>query len=108
MNEFKGTKGSWQSCRERMKKPLTHQTVCKIYASNGINIIATIPKCNDEKNRANANLISKAPDMLTAMNDLIIELDKLNKFLPKENEEHGNLIWDRIQTCRSLVKNVLK
>ena len=114
MEEFKGTNGKWErkpyigvTSQSNPLFPVYYNNVCTTKGIGG-RIMAKCLSKDKEELVANAKLISKAPQMLKAMNDLVLELDKLNHLLPKENEDGGNLIWDRIQTCRSLVKNVLK
>jgi len=80
----------------------------KILGAEYGKVIGRVNATHKEEGYANLKLITKAPQMLRAMNELVLELDKINYLLPRENEDGGNLIWDRIQTCRSIVKNVLK
>lgn len=109
MEEFKGTKKKW------IRKPYIGVTsksnpLFPVYYNNvatkglGGRLIAKCMSKNKHELIANARLIEKAPEMLEAMNDLVLELDKLSHLLPKES----NLIWDRIQNCRGIVKNVIK
>jgi len=107
MEEFKGTKGNWKHSTIA-NEMIEGADSSKILGAGYNKVIGRINATHKEEGYANLKLIEKAPQMLRAMNDLVLELDKLNYLLPRENEDGGNLIWDRIQTCRSLVKNVLK
>lgn len=107
MTEFKGTKGNWKHSKIA-NEMIEGAHSSKILGVGYGKVIGRINATHKEEGYANLKLIVKAPEILRAMNDLVIELDKLNYLLPRENEDGGSLIWDRIQTCRSLVKNVLK
>lgn len=107
MKEFKGTKGNWKHTKIANEK-IEGADSSKILGVGYDKVIGTINATHKEEGYANLKLITKAPEMLRAMNELVIELDRIHYLLPKENEEDGNLIWDRIQTCRSLIKNILK
>jgi len=75
MSEFKGTKGTWLiSNRYFVDKP---DSKCKwkiIYTTNISNAIAEVKGIHhgnsDEETKANALLISKAPEMLEMLNEL--------------------------------------
>ena len=107
MKEFKGTKGNWKHSTIA-NKMIEGAESSKILGARHDKVIGRVNATHKKEGYANLKLIEKAPQMLRAMNDLVLELDKLNYLLPRENEEGGNLIWDKIQICRSIVKNVLK
>ena len=105
--KFKGTKGIWRWQNRSIDNiEGTQWSLLKITADG--KVIGRVNATHREEGLANLKLIAKAPEMLHAVNDLILELDKLNHLLPKENEDGGKLIWDRIQVCKSIVKNILK
>ena len=106
IQEFKGTKGIWKHSKIVNEK-IEGVDSSKILGAGYGKVIGRVNATHKEEGYANLKLITNAPVMLCAMNDLVIELDKLNYLLPRENEVGGSLIWDRIQTCRSLIKNVL-
>ena len=69
MKEFKGTKGMWQY-KYFDNTRLTHS--CVIYSQNGDNVCKMVRNDSDSKDTeiANAKLISAAPDLLEALQNL--------------------------------------
>ena len=103
MKEFKGTKGHWKHSKIA-SEIIEGADSSKILGCGYGKVIGRVNATHKEEGLANLKLITKAPQMLDAMNELVVELDKINYLLPREND----IIWDRIQACRSLVKNILK
>ena len=68
--EFKGTKGKWNL--------LSNVSWCEIQTESPIKSICAINK-NIEEYEANALLISKAPEMLEMLNQLIIQIETFTK-----------------------------
>lgn len=95
MRNFKGTKGNWRIKYDNVFK-LQH-----IVMNNNNSCIALINtnycRTSDE-GRANANIISAAPDMLELLNDLIEDYE--------DNEPLNQSMYSRIKSIINKATNV--
>lgn len=73
--EFKGTKGIWY-VEESEIKPMIDFCKKITYVSTNSNFCALILGDSNEEVKANALLISKAPEMLEAMQEFVDRVDK--------------------------------
>lgn len=90
MTEFKGTKGKWQYTFHE-SKDRTHE-VRRIDSEDGV-AICVIRTNNEQQARANAKLISKAPEMLEMLEMWCIDM-----------EERGRAYGD----CYTMTKQLIK
>jgi len=90
MAEFKGTKGKWID-RSHLSKDVTH-IVRRIDTEDGTSI-CIVRTNNQEQAEYNALLISKAPEMLEALKDLV-----------KQNEFRGYGEADDVLRAKQLIK----
>ncbi len=72
MSEFKGTKGKWK-CNIHMSGDRTHE-VRRVDSDNGI-AICVVRTNNHDQSRSNAQLISKAPEMLEMLGKVVKRLN---------------------------------
>ncbi len=93
MNEFKGTKGKW------------HQKHGDVYSDiqDGDDAICDVYNWSDEEGKANALLISKAPEMLEV---LIKTKERLSILIahPKWVLGEFGSVWEEYSTISTIIK----
>jgi hypothetical protein len=84
--EFKGTKGKWRVCEK-------HETIID---ENGYGIAQIHGIINEKEWKANALLISKSPEMLEMLKDIVVRFE--------DNDRLSMMEISILNDCKQLIK----